>query len=98
MMREAHELSRLSMVVESMAGVKNRGGIGVGREPESCRGKSRAHTTQKMERGCNCIHLAASLCGNWDTRRRILKTKGISVKLENVSVEGNGGLTGGCRS
>jgi hypothetical protein len=49
-----------------------------------------------MSRRCNHDHLLASPFCYWDTRRQIIKTKGISEQAEKVGVEVSGGCRGEC--
>jgi hypothetical protein len=61
-------------------------------------GKEYSTNSVGNRRNCNDIQPAASPCGNLDTLKRVLRTKGVSKQVENVSVEVSGGRTEGCRT
>jgi hypothetical protein len=86
--------SRLSMVVAESAKL---GGT------QACAGdmgggRGKGATANKMGHGCNDVQPAAIPRGDWDTLRRVLKTKRISKQAEKVGAETSGGRTGGCQT
>jgi hypothetical protein len=87
-------------IVNGSSGVsKARSDTGVCRGYGRWQGeRSRAHTANKMGHGCNDVQPAAIPRGDWDTLRRVLKTKRISKQAEKVGAETSGGRTGGCQT
>jgi hypothetical protein len=55
------------------------------RGPGRCQwGRSGEHKAKETGPGCKGIQLEASLCSNWDTRKRVLETNGISKEAEDI--------------